>query len=131
MSSVGTEGISSDEEGEPSQARRRQAREYLVFDKSWRSKHLVEIYRWLDRKHAETRNIHGAPIRTRCLRPGHTRDGAVVPKGLPIDCYDSAYLRSLPGVQRRILGPGPPVDVEGLWLRLLASELRHEEAISA
>ncbi|KAI1782720.1 hypothetical protein LXA43DRAFT_1068339 [Ganoderma leucocontextum] len=94
VSAASIDGISSDEEGEPSRGR---VREYLVFDKAWRSKHLVEIYRWLDGKHAEMRNPHGAPIRTRFLRPGHTRENATVPKGLPVDCYDPAYLRSLSG----------------------------------
>ena len=123
VSAAGIDAISSDEEGEPSRGR---VREYLVFDKAWRSKHLVEIYRWLDGKHAEMRNPHGAPIRTRFLRPGHTRENATAPKGLPVDCYDPAYLRSLSGVRRRVLHAEPAVGVEGLWLALLASELRDE-----
>ena len=127
VAAVGTEGISSDEEGEPSHGRRGRAREYLVFDKSWRAKHLVEIYRWLDRKHAETRNIQGAPIRTRIFQPGITRRDAAVPRGLPIDCYDGVYLRSLPGVQRRTLHPEPAVNVESLWLGVIASDLEAEE----
>ena len=124
MAAVGTEGVSSDEEGEPSLRRGGRAREYLVFDKPWRAKHLVDIYRWLDRKHMETRNIQGAPIRTRVFRPGVTRGDAVVPRGLPLDCYDKVYLRSLSCVQRRVLHPEPAASVEGLWLQLMESELR-------
>ena len=124
---VGTEGISSDEEGEPSRGRRGWAQEYLVFDKPWCAKHLVDIYHWLDRKHAETRNIQGAPIRTRIFRPSVTRGDTAIPRGLPIDCYDGVYLRSLPGVQCRTLHPEPAVNVESLWLGVIVSDLEAEE----
>ena len=127
VAAVGTEGISSDEEGEPSHDRWGRAREYLVFDKPWHAKHLVDIYCWLDRKHAETRNIQGAPIRTRIFRPSVTQGNTAVPRGLPIDCYNGVYLHSLPSVQRRTLRPEPAVNVESLWLGVIASDLEAEE----
>ena len=118
------EGISSDEEREHVIGG---VKEYVVFDKVWRSRPLEEILRWLDKKHVDMRNPHGAPIRRRFLRPGIARANFTVPKGLPIDCYDSTYLRSLSGTRRRILYAEPAVDVEGLWLALVRSEMDSSE----
>ena len=117
---IGMEGISSDEEREDAIGG---VKEYVAFDKVWRSRPFEEILRWLDRKHVEMRNPHGAPIRRRFLRPGVSRANFTVPKGLPIDCYDSTYLRSLSGAYRRVLYPEPAVDVEGLWLALVRTEV--------
>lgn len=118
------EGTSSDEERENVTGG---AKEYVAFDKIWRSKSLVEIFRWLDKKHSEMRNLHGAPIRRRYLRPGIARAKFTVPKGLPLDCYDTAYLRSLSCTHRRVLFAEPAVDVEGLWLALARSEARQTD----
>lgn len=92
---IGMGGTSSDEEQEHVGG----VKEYVAFDKIWRSKPFEEILRWLDKKHAEMRNPHGAPIRRRYLRPGVARANFTVPKGLPINCYDSTYLRSLSGTR--------------------------------
>lgn len=116
-------GTSSDEEQEHVGG----VKEYVAFDKIWCSKPFKEILRWLDKKHAEMRNPHGAPIRRRYLRPGVARANFTVPKGLPIDCYDSTYLCSLSGTRRRVLFAEPAVDVEGLWLALVRSEANHSD----
>ena len=92
VASVGMEGTSSDEEQEHLIGG---VKVYVAFDKIWRLRPFVEILRWLDKKHAEMRNPHSAPIQRRYLCPGVAHDDFVAPKGLPVDCYDTTYLRSL------------------------------------
>ncbi|KAJ2998723.1 hypothetical protein NUW54_g7007 [Trametes sanguinea] len=119
MDTVGTQGISSDEEVPAPPGT---GKVFATFDKPWRQKALVGIYRHLDTIHASTRNPHGNPIRVR-YHTSRIRDTMVVPKHLPADCYDPLYLRSLEPSTTYCLRTRPPVGVEELYLALKTSSI--------
>ncbi|KAI0323430.1 hypothetical protein GY45DRAFT_1341449 [Cubamyces sp. BRFM 1775] len=117
---VGSQGISSDEEVTiPGHY----GKSYAVFSKPWRPPALVNVYRHLDMVHAATRNPIGNPIRTRYLT-ANVRSKVVVPKFLPIDCYDPLYLQTLSDVERHLLQPKPAFGVEELCMNLRALGLQ-------
>ena len=84
---------------------------------------LVNIYRFLDMVHAATRNPNGNPIRTR-YQTAEVRENVVVPKFLPIDCYDPLYLETLSDVDRHLLQPASRYGLEALYMSMRAAGYR-------
>lgn len=119
IDTVGTQGISSDEEVQiPGETGKR----FAVFDKPWRSQALVNLYRYLDMIHAATRNPNGNPIRAR-YHTHRVRQGLIVPKRLPADCYNHRYLNNLEPLDRHLIRPGPNCGVEDLYMKVRMSGL--------
>jgi hypothetical protein len=98
---VGNQGISEDE-SETEIVGGREVTTYTVLELSWRSKALGALYSSILLKKAATKSLsigcrrasRGNKAQER-LRTGRIAEDPVVPPCLPINCYDSQWLKEL------------------------------------
>ena len=110
-----TSAVLSDDESDHEQGTHHGQSCYLIINEAWRSKELVVWFRMMDllacgEKWGGRHVAHQGNSRCICKHSTRSKDGTAV-SGLPENCYDPEWLKSLKQYQRDQLDVQPPVDL--------------------